>query len=104
MLLKSRRLSARLLVLRMAVGKVVVHIVCVYAPQVGRPAEEKEEFLTVLGDVLRIVCNHEDLVVCGDMNCHVGVRADGFESVQGGRGYSVRECRGETFFLSLLRQ
>ena len=95
--IEVKRLSARLLVLRMAVGKVVVNIVCVYAPQVGRPAEEKEEFLTVLGDVLRRVCDHEDLIVCGDMNCHVGLRADGFESVHGGRGYGVRNAEGEAF-------
>lgn len=54
-----KRLSERLLVLRMAVGNIVLNVVCVYAPQVGRTKEEKQEFLTVLGDVLhRISDNH----------------------------------------------
>jgi len=35
----------------MTTGTTVVNIVCGYAPQVGRAAEEKEKFLVLLGDV-----------------------------------------------------
>ena len=39
----------------------------------------------------------EDLIVCGIMNCHVGLIADGFESVYGGRGFGNRNAEGEMF-------
>ena len=83
--------------LRLAVGKVVVNIVCVYAPQIGRSAEEKEEFLGTLGDVLQKISVNEELIVCGDMNCHVGSTSEGFKLVHGGRGYGVRNAEGEAF-------
>ena len=92
-----KRVSERLLVLRLAVGKVVLNIVCVYAPQAGRAAVEKEEFLAVLGDCLRMVNRDEELIVCGDMNCHVGSKADGFESVHGGKGFGSRNADGIVF-------
>jgi hypothetical protein len=37
------------------------------------------------------------LVVCGDLNGHVGAEADGFEGVHGGKGYGVRNVEGEMF-------
>ena len=39
-------------VLRVVVGRSVVNLVSVYAPQTGRGKEEKEEFFTVLGKIL----------------------------------------------------
>jgi hypothetical protein len=51
----------------------------VYAPQVGRAAGEKEEFYILLGKILKDVGENEKLIVCGGMNGHVGVEADGFE-------------------------
>jgi hypothetical protein len=58
---------------------------------------EKEEFLVALGDLLRKVSKEEELVVCGDLNCHVGLSADGYEVVHGGRGYGMRNTEGEAF-------
>ena len=56
---------------------------------------EKKEFLISLGEVLSAVGADEHLVVCGDMNGHVGARADGFEGVHGGFGFGVRNTEGE---------
>ena len=52
-IVQVRRLSERLLVVRLAVGKIVLNVVSVYAPQVGRPMEEKEEFLAELRKLIR---------------------------------------------------
>ena len=89
------RISERLLLLRLAVGKIVLNIVSVYAPQVGRTMEEKEEFLAELERVISGISTDEELVVCGDFNCHVGTSADGFDGVHGGKGYGARNAEGE---------
>ena len=47
--------------LRVTVGKSVLNIVSVYAPQVGRSTEEKEEFYGVLGKVLSETSTNESL-------------------------------------------
>ena len=90
-----RRVSERLMVVRVAVGKTILNVVSVYAPQVGRPAAEKEELLATLGQILDKIGGEEGLVVGGDMNCHVGAGSDGFQAVHGGRGYGVRNEEGE---------
>ena len=35
--------------------------------------------------------------MCGDLNCHVGATADGFDGVHGGKGYGARNAEGEMF-------
>ena len=93
--LQVKRCSERIMVLRVRVGKAVLCVISVYAPQVGRTMEEKEEFFASLGEVLSTVDAKEQLVVCGDMNGHVGARKDGFEGVHGGYGYGDRNEEGE---------
>ena len=39
-----RRVNKRVMVLRLAIRKSVLNVVSVYAPQVGRAMEDKEEF------------------------------------------------------------
>ena len=87
--IEVRRFSARIMLLRVIVGKSVLCLVTVYAPQAGREQEEKEEFYNVLGEVLRGISSSERLIVCGDMNGHVGAKATGFEGVHGGKGHVV---------------
>ena len=59
-----------------------MNLVSVYAPQVGRSMEEKQEFLISLGTVLSAISEGEHLVVCGNMNGHVRKEVNGFEGVQ----------------------
>ena len=73
----------------------VLNLVSVYAPQAGRVMAEKEEFLLQLREVLAAIDAKERLVVCGDMNGHVGAASDGFEGIHGGFGYGVRNTEGE---------
>jgi hypothetical protein len=93
--IEVKRVSERMMVLRMSVGKVVLNVVSVYAPQAGRPGEEREEFYGGLGRILSGVADEEMLVVCGDLNGHVGEKVDGFEGVHGGKGFGTRNLAGE---------
>jgi hypothetical protein len=93
--LEVKRINERIIVLRVRVGGVVLNLVSVYAPQGGRPTEEKEEFLITLGQVLASAGPDERLVVCGDMNGHVGTQIDGYEGVHGGYGFGCRNKEGE---------
>ena len=89
------RVSERLLVLQTRVGRTVLNLVIVYAPQVGRTMDEKEEFLILLGKTVSAVDAAEQLVVCGDLNGHVGAKSDGFGGVHGGFGFGERNVEGE---------
>ena len=73
--------------LRVAIGGSVLNLICVYAPQVGRSLEEKEDFLVLVGKTISSVNVKERLVVAGDFNCHVGADALGYEGVHGGHGF-----------------
>ena len=75
-------------------GKIRGDLVSVYAPQSGRSKEEKEEFFTVLGKILSDIVG-ERLLICEDMNGHVGAEVDGFEGVHGGYGFGRRNVYGE---------
>ena len=93
--LDVKRWSERIMVLRVVVGRSVVNLISVYAPQTGRGKEEKEEFFTVLGKILSDIDVGERLLICGDMNGHVGAEVDGFEGVHGGYGFGRRNVDGE---------
>ena len=90
-----RRINERLLLLRLAVDKTILNVVSIYAPQVGRPMEEKEELLAELRKVVSGISRDEEVIVCGDFNGHVGESADGFEEVHGGKGFGTRNVEGE---------
>ena len=57
--------------------------------------EGKRGILHLSGDVLKGVGENEKLIVCGDLNGHVGAEAHGFEGVHGGKGFGVRNVEGE---------
>jgi len=90
-----KRASERALVLRVVVGKKVVNLVSMYAPQVGRRMEEKEEFYASMCVVLAGIDPGEELFIGRDLNGHTGRRADEFEEVHGGEGYGDRNTEGE---------
>jgi hypothetical protein len=93
--IEVKRVSARLMLLRVMVGGSVLNLISVYAPQVGRSMEEKEEFYVSLLKTVSSVDANERLVVCGDFNGHVGAEVEGFEGVHGGKGFGSRNAEGE---------
>jgi len=93
--IEVKRFTERIMLLRVLIGKTVVCLVSVYAPQAGLSYEEKEDFYASLGKVLLGVETSDKLFVCGDLNAHVGALKDGFEGVHGGKGYGSRNEEGE---------
>ena len=93
--LDVKRVSERLMVVRVIVGRSVLNLISVYAPQAGWSREVKEEFLAMLGEVVSRIDSSEKLLICGDLNGHVGSEIDGFEGVHGGFGFGKRNVEGE---------
>ena len=64
--LDVKRVSERLMVVRVIVGRSVLNLVSVYSPQSGWSKEVKEEFLVMLGEVVLGIDSGERLLICGD--------------------------------------
>ena len=90
-----KRVSERIMLIRIRVGKRILCLVSVYAPQAGRAMVDKEEFYDALGEVLKGVKEEEALFICGDFNGHVGGEADGYEGIHGCHGFGRRNLEGE---------
>ena len=85
------RASERLMAMELALEGELVTFVSVYARQVGRPQEEKDEFYD---ELYRFIGKLKGkYVVLGDLNEHIGRDVDGFEGVQCGNGF--RDCNAE---------
>ena len=61
----------------------------------GEARKKKRNSSTVLGKILSDIDAGERLLICGDMNGHVGADVDGFEGVHGGYGFGKRNVDGE---------
>jgi exonuclease III len=90
------RVNERLMRIKMSIGKRLVNVISAYAPQVGRTDDEKERFWEDLRKEVISIPHEELLVLGGDLNGHVGEKADGFEGVHGGHGFGRRNVEGET--------
>ena len=87
----------RLMAIKLALeGELVTFVteeVFVYAPQVSRPQEEKDEFYD---ELYRFIGKLKGkYVVIGNMNGHVGIHMDGSEGVHGGNGFEDLNATGE---------
>jgi len=89
-----RRKSDRIMSIKLVVGSEILNIVSVYAPQVGLSEEIKRLFWEDLDEVVQSIPQNEGLLIGGDFNGHIGSRAEGYETVQGGLGYGVRNSGG----------
>ena len=102
--LKVERVSERCMLLRLLSEGEVVNILSVYVPQVGRDREEKEEFWQSLSEIVEEIPVEEKIILAGDLNGHIGERADGYKEVHGGYGYGVRNEEGERILDFALQQ
>ena len=93
--IEIRRVSERMMLVRVRVGTTILNLVSVYAPQVGKAMEEKEEFYVMLGKLMKETSVSEVVMVCGDLNGHVGEKSDGYWGVHGGKGFGSRNLEGE---------
>ena len=88
------RTSSRQMSLRLLIGWKILYILSSYAPQAGLSESEKDTFFFNLLNCISIVPTEEMLLVCGDLNGHVGKTSSGFEGVHGGHGCGVRNPEG----------
>ncbi|KAL6548523.1 hypothetical protein OROGR_008944 [Orobanche gracilis] len=88
------RKSDRIMSIKLLIGDEFLTIISAYAPQVGLDASIKQEFWEDLEEVVERIPMGEKLIIGGDLNGHVGVSRDGFESVHGGFGFGDRNEAG----------
>ena len=89
------RVSDRIMLIELVVGKSIATVLSVYAPQAVLHDIAKDLFHESLQWTLTKISVFEILFVCGNFNGHIGKNADGYEEVHGGRGFGRRNLDGK---------
>ena len=90
-----KRLSDRIMLIKLLVGEAVLKVLSVYAPQTGLEESTKDAFYDSLQTVISELPDKEIVIPCGDWNGHVGREAAGYEGVHGGSGYGECNANGD---------
>ncbi|KAK3570815.1 hypothetical protein QTP86_027625, partial [Hemibagrus guttatus] len=93
--LEVKRVSDRVMSLKLEIEGVVMNVVSGYAPQVGCELEEKERFWSELDEVMESIPTDERLVIGADFNGHVAEGNTGDEEVMGKFGVKERNLEGQ---------
>ncbi|KAK3567837.1 hypothetical protein QTP86_027362, partial [Hemibagrus guttatus] len=88
--LEVKRVSDRVMNLKLEFEGVMLNVVIGYAPQVGCELEEKERFWSELDEVMESIPTGERVVIGADFNGHVGEGNTGDEEVMGKFGVKER--------------
>jgi exonuclease III len=90
---KVHYVNNRIIAVTLNIANYRTSLIQAYAPQQGRPQEEKDLFLENLQDTMDLLPNDSDILVLGDLNCHIGsIRVEG---VVGNFGVGQRNDEGE---------
>ncbi|KAI5619406.1 hypothetical protein C0J50_21026 [Silurus asotus] len=87
---KVKRVSDRVMIVKVEVEGMMINVISAYAPQVGCEMEEKERFWSESDEVVDGVHRKERLVIGADFNWHVGEGNRGDEEVMGKYGFKER--------------
>lgn len=90
-----QRISDRIILIKLIIGKSVLALVSVYAPQVGLPPEAKQRFYDQLQGAVAKIPASEILILVGDWNGHAGAAASVYHVAHGGLGFGERNAEGE---------
>ena len=88
------RISERIMMIKFVLGNMVVNVLSLYSPQVGRSEEEKDVFWDKVFQLVNNIPQNDVVIVAGDLNGHVGKTSSGYEGVHGGFGYGDRNVEG----------
>ncbi|KAF7694127.1 hypothetical protein C0J45_16005 [Silurus meridionalis] len=90
-----KRVSDRVMNVKLEVEGILIYVISAYAPQVGCEIEEKEKFWSELDEVVDGVPKNKRLVIGADINGHVGEGNRGDKEVMGRYGLKERNVEGQ---------
>ena len=93
--LEVKRVSDRMMYMKLDIEGVMMTVVSAYAPQVGGLREEKDKFWTDLDEVVESIPKEERLVIGADFNGHFGEGNRVDDNVMGRYGDKARNEEGQ---------
>ncbi|XP_051784683.1 craniofacial development protein 2-like [Erpetoichthys calabaricus] len=93
--LEVKRVSDRVMIMKLEIGGVMMNVVSAYAPQVGCAMDEKKDFWSELDEVMNSVPKGEKVVIGADFNGHVCEGNRGDKEVMGRYGVKERNEEGQ---------
>ena len=92
--LEMKKVSDRLMALKLEVKGSILNIVSAYAPQVNNSMENKNDFWEDLDGLIKSISTEERIVLGADLNGHVDEVNIGDEEVMGRYGAGTRNKKG----------